>query len=289
MKDLRIGLVQMQVTIGDIKTNRQKMAAFVEEAAGKGVEAICFPELCLQGYNREKAGDYAEPVPGESTHLFSRLARSHNMIILAGMAETSGRGNPYITQVIAYPDGRIDRYRKTHLGRSERPYFTPGDSLPVFETERVRFGVEICWDLHFPEVTTVLSLKGAEVIFAPHASPTIVGDRRDIWLKYLSARAYDNTVFVAACNLVGAAGENQQFCGGALVIDPKGNVIAEDFLGREGLLVVDLKAELLNTIRQGRARTMRHSFYLLSRRPELYGPLVEQETAEKKGGKGSPG
>ncbi|MDQ0286015.1 putative amidohydrolase [Desulfofundulus luciae] len=277
MKNLRIALVQMQVTIGDVKKNREKMAAFVEEAAGRKVEMILFPELCVQGYNRERAREFAEPIPGESTNHISQLARSFNMVILAGLAEASGGDKPYITQVVAYPDGRVDKYRKTHLGRSEKPYFTPGDQLPVFETEKARFGIEICWDLHFPEVTTVLSLQGAEIIFAPHASPTIVGDRRDIWLKYLSARAYDNSVFVAACNLVGPTGENQEFCGGALVIDPKGNVVAEDFRGKEGLLVVDLDSRLINTIRHNEATSMRHSFYLQSRRPELYQLLVNTQ------------
>ncbi|MGB9802446.1 nitrilase family protein [Desulfofundulus sp.] len=274
MEDLRIALVQMQVTIGNVKKNRDKMAAFVKEAAGKKADIILFPELCVQGYNRERAREFAEPIPGESTNYISQLARSFNMVVLAGLAEDSGVEKPYITQVVAYPDGRIEKYRKTHLGRSEKPYFTPGDQLPVFETDKARFGIEICWDLHFPEVTTVLSLQGAEIIFAPHASPVIVGDRRDIWLKYLSARAYDNSVFVAACNLVGPAGENQEFCGGALVIDPKGNVIAEDFRGKEGLLVADLNSQLINTIRCNEATSMRHSFYLQSRRPELYHMLV---------------
>ncbi|MGB9826597.1 MAG: nitrilase family protein [Desulfofundulus sp.] len=274
MEDLRIALVQMQVTIGNVKKNRDKMAAFVKEAAGKKADIILFPELCVQGYNRERAREFAEPIPGESTNYISQLARSFNMVVLAGLAEDSGVEKPYITQVVAYPDGRIEKYRKTHLGRSEKPYFTPGDQLPVFETDKARFGIEICWDLHFPEVTTVLSLQGAEIIFAPHASPVIVGDRRDIWLKYLSARAYDNSVFVAACNLVGPAGENQEFCGGALVIDPKGNVIAEDFRGKEGLLLADLDSQLINTIRCNEATSMRHSFYLQSRRPELYHMLV---------------
>ncbi|WP_027356334.1 nitrilase family protein [Desulfofundulus thermocisternus] len=275
MNDLRIALVQMQVSIGEVRKNREKMAAFVEEAAGKKVEMILFPELCIQGYHREKIQEFAEPIPGESTNYLSRLASSYNMVILAGLAEMSGCEKPYITQVIAYPDGRLDKYRKTHLGKSEKPYFTPGNQLPVFETDKARFAVEICWDLHFPEVTTVLSLQGAEVIFAPHASPTMVGDRRDIWLKYLSARAYDNSVFIAACNLVGPSGKNQEFCGGALVIDPKGNVVAEDFEGKEGLLVVDLDSKLINTIRYNNTTSMRHSFFLESRRPELYGLLVK--------------
>lgn len=275
MRNLRIALVQMQVTIGYVKKNLDKITYFVEEAARQGADIICFPELCVPGYNRERARHAAETIPGESSNRISQLSRSAGLVILAGLAETSVTGKPYITQLVAYPDGRVDKYRKTHLGKSEKPYFTAGDRLPVFVMDKACFGVEICWDLHFPEVTTVLSLKGAEIIFAPHASPTIVGDRRDIWLKYLSARAYDNTVFVAACNLVGPAGERQEFCGGALVIDPKGNVIAEDFQGKEGLLLANLDARLINTIRHNEPATMRQSFYLRSRRPELYQQLVE--------------
>jgi len=92
----------------------------------------------------------------------------------------AGRSKPYITQLVALPDGSVQKYRKTHLGRSEIPHFIPGNELPVFNTARARFAVQICWDLHFPEVSTILSLKGAEIIFAPHASPSIVGDRKEI-------------------------------------------------------------------------------------------------------------
>lgn len=274
MKNLRIALVQMQAVIGDVEGNLRKLAFFTEKAAREKVEIICFPELCVQGYHRERAATLSEPVPGRSTDFVSRLARTLNITILFGLAEQSPGSRPYITHVLAFPDGRVEKYRKTHLGKSELPYFSPGDRLPVFATEKACLGVEICWDLHFPEVTTVLALKGAEVIFAPHASPSIVGNRRDIWLKYLSARAYDNSLFVAATNLVGPCGEGQEFCGGALVLDPKGNVVAEDFGGRESILVADLDAALLNTIRRNESPSMRHSFYLQFRRPELYGELL---------------
>jgi predicted amidohydrolase len=88
------------------------------------------------------------------------------------------------------------------------------------------------------------------------------------------ARAYDNAVYLAACNLVGEDGTGHSFCGGALVIDPKGNIIAESFDNRENMLVVDLEPEMINLIRRGESRSMRHSFYLAGRRPELYTDLV---------------
>lgn len=274
MLQTRIALVQMESKFGDIDHNLQKIEHFTRKASAQKVDIICFPELCLQGYSRDKSGPTAEPIPGPSSNRVTYMAREHGLIIMVGMAENSGTNNPYITHLVAYPDGKISRYRKTHLGSSEKPYFTPGNELTVFNSEKATLGVEICWDLHFPEVTTILSLKGAEIIFAPHASPTIVGDRREIWLKYLTARAYDNAVFLAACNLVGEDGTGHNFCGGMLVIDPKGNIIAESFEQQEGMLVADLNAEVINLIRQGDSPSMRHSFYLAGRRPELYKDLL---------------
>ena len=186
------------------------------------------------------------------------------------------RKKPYIAQLAAFPDGRQLTYRKTHLGQKERASYTPGETLPVFNAGQLRFGVEICWDLHFPEVSTVLALGGCEIIFVPHASPRIVGDRREIWLKYMPARAYDNAVFLAACNLVGGDGRGKHFCGGAMVIDPRGRVIGEVFTGQDEMLVVDLDPQVINRIRGQEEEGMSASFFLNSRRPELYGDLMEK-------------
>jgi predicted amidohydrolase len=276
MKDTRIALVQMNARFAQTENNLRKMECFTRKAAGKQAEIICFPELCVQGYSRDKSAATAQPVPGPASEHIVDMARRFNIVVLAGLAEASASGKPYITHLVAYPDGRYYVYRKTHLGNSEKPYFSPGSELPVFHFHKAQFGVEICWDLHFPEVTTILSLNGAEIIFAPHASPTIVGDRRGIWLKYMTARAYDNAVFLAACNLIGEDGTGHSFCGGALVIDPRGNIVAEAFNNREELLVVDLDPAVLNTIRRRESRSMRHSFYLECRRPELYKKLLEK-------------
>ncbi len=282
MEKLRIALAQIQVKTGRPRENIEKIAAFTRRAAKEGAAMICFPELCVHGYNRERAHLNAEEIPGESSLAIGALARETGLVILAGLAEKSGSPRPFITQLAAFPDGRLEKYRKTHLGNSELPYFTPGDAFPVFSTEKARFGVAICWDLHFPEVTAIYSLQGAEIIFAPHASPACVGDRKNVWLKYLPARAYDNSVYIATCNLTGEDG-GQTFCGGAIVLDPKGNVAAEAFPGREDLLIADLDPALINTIRGGQSASMRYSFFLAGRRPELYGELIKEKDFRSRG------
>ncbi|MFZ7102657.1 MAG: nitrilase family protein [Peptococcaceae bacterium] len=276
MQDLRIALVQMQSVVGETPGNLAKIKKFVSEAGSTGVNVICFPELAVHGYSREFAADLAEKIPGYTSEFLSDLARRQKVTILAGIIEKAETAKPYITQLVCFPDGSFDKYRKTHLGASEKPYFSPGEELPVFSGPQGNFAIQICWDLHFPEVSAIYSLNGAEIIFAPHASPTIIGNRREIWLRYLTARAYDNSVFLASCNLLGENGKGSDFCGGLLVIDPKGQVLAEDFSEREKLLIVDLPRKTINKIRYEARRSMRDSFYLKYRRPELYKDLLKK-------------
>jgi len=280
MENVRIALVQMQSLVGENQRNLDTMQKYIEEAKKQGVKIICFPELAVQGYCRELAVELAEFIPGLVSETLVSFAKANGITIITGIIEKSQDLKPYITQLICTNKGEIMKYRKTHLGLSEEPFFSPGNNLPVFKNPEVNFAIQICWDLHFPEVSTIYSLNGAEIIFAPHASPTIVGDRKEIWLRYLNARAYDNSVFVACCNLIGTNGQGSEFSGGCLVIDPKGQVIGEDFSGREGMLIVDLPSWEINKIRYQERKSMRYSYYLDYRRPELYRELVKEKTGQ---------
>ncbi|MCR6544871.1 nitrilase-related carbon-nitrogen hydrolase [Dehalobacterium formicoaceticum] len=283
MKDTRIALAQMQAETGNVEGNLKKIAEFAEAAAEQKADMICFPELCITGYNKTKGLLIPEIVPGPSSEALQNLARRYGMVIMAGLPEVSPYDKPYIAQLVAFPDGRLLTYRKTHLGKSEIDGFTPGDDLPIFSGEKAQFGIGICWDMHFPELSTVLALKGAEIIFAPHASPQIMGNRRNSWLKYMPARAYDNGVYIAACNLVGSDGGEKEFCGGAMVLDPKGNVVAESFDEGENLLVVDLPGAPINKMRRQERKVMSASFFLDFRRPELYHELINQHPMHNEG------
>jgi len=274
MNSIRIALAQMQAQSADVTGNLTKIERFARDAATRGADLICYPELCLQGYSCSSQGLKPLQIPGPAVERIVALAQTYGLAMLVGMVEYSPKGKPYITHLIAYPHGNWDLYRKTHLGVHEKSCFAPGQELPVFHYKKTTFGLLICWDLHFPETAALLALKGAEIIFAPHASPVAGADRRRIWLKYLPARAYDNTVFLACCNQVGNDGTGRIFGGGAMVIDPRGNVLTEAFYQGDHLLVADLQPELLNAIRAGRHAAMRHRFYLQARRPELYTGLV---------------
>ena len=280
-QDCKIGLVQMESLVGESEKNWNKMREIAEKAAKAGISILCYPEMALHGYSPTNAQKLAEPLTSQRVKQIVQCSRQLNITLLVGMAEHNKEGGkPYLAQLVTFPDGRIESYHKVHLGQSEFEYFSPGDKFPVFSSHGVNFAIGICWDWHFPEVATIYSLKGAEVLFAPHASPIIAGDRKELWLRYMGARAYDNSVYLAACNLTGQNGQGKEFSGGALVLGPKGELLEESFKKDEELLIVNLSAERINTLRSRSRTSMKDIFFLANRRKELYQELIDLDISE---------
>lgn len=267
MKDIRIAAVVCRAPVGDVAGNMARTIHWTRQAKTAGAQLVCFPELNITGYcNHSDMAGIALPHPGQISPQLSTLAKNTQLIILAGMAEHNPQGAPYASHCIFWPDGRSGIYRKLHLAPNEKPFFTAGDTVPVFKTPQATFGIQLCYDGHFPELSTAMTVKEAQILFMPHASPR--GDaaaKHQSWMRHLPARAYDNGVFVVACNQWGPNGRGLEFPGNAMVIDPSGNLLANRVEDEEGLLVVDLKAADWKNVR---AHSMRHFFP--NRRPELY-------------------
>ena len=200
-----------------------------------------------------------------------------------------------ITHAVFYPDGRVLPCRKTHLGEKEQTVFEPGNMLQVFPLScGVTAALQICVECHFPEITQVLSLQGAQVIFAPFASPGTPEDRRRIWQTIIPARAYDNRVVMACCNLLRMASATSTspesvsniffgssalpknndcgkpgLPGGCFICGPEGEVLAEDFGGSPGLCIFDVDPAQLALYRTPQP-SMRYRYFTAKRRPELY-------------------
>lgn len=280
--DCRIGLVQMQSIVGETERNYQKIIHFAESAQKQDISILCFPECALDGYSPLNAAEIGATIDSTWADHLHECSQDLRITLLVGMVEQiKDQPKPCISHLILSPDEERKVYRKTHLGRSELEYFTPGESFPIFSAHGATFAVGICWDWHFPEMAGIYSLKGAEVLFAPHASPMIAGDRKEIWLRYLGARAYDNSVYLGACNLIGANGKGKEFSGGALVIGPKGELVSQSSVSEEGILETTLLAERINHIRRQDRTSMRDSFFLADRRKELYQELLELDIKNK--------
>ncbi|MDA8227114.1 MAG: amidohydrolase [Desulfitobacterium hafniense] len=275
-KDCIIGLVQMISTVGDTNRNLSRILVTAEEAAGRGASLLCFPESALHGYSPQDAPSLGDSLDSPAIRRLRECASDLQITLLVGMVERVCKNvKPYLAQVIVFPDREPQVYRKVHLGRSEQEYFSAGNDFPVFFSGGMRFAVGICWDWHFPEMAAIYSLKGAELLLAPHASPLVAGNRKEIWLRYLGARAYDNSVYLAACNLIGPNGSGKEFSGGALVLGPKGDILAESGNCGEEIVFANLSAERINTLRSASRASMKESFFLADRRKDLYRELLE--------------
>lgn len=266
MKDIRIAAAIFNARAGEMARNLSRMAPWIRQARDQGAQLLCFPELSLSGYDiSPELGKYGEPVPGEISRQLADRAAEEGVCVLAGLAEQQ-QGKLFASHLVALPDGAVSVYRKLHISPPEKGVFSAGDGIPIFELNGVKFGIQLCYDAHFPELSSAMAAKGAEVLFFPHASPrgTPEGKYRS-WMRHLPARAFDNSLFVVACNPVGPNGKGLAFPGLALAFDPSGYVEKHKLGNQEGLLVADLKADKLHAVRSHRMR-----YFFPHRRPALY-------------------
>jgi len=273
MKDITVAAVNFRAVFGDVEANLDRIAGWAERLARQGVEIACFPEMCLCGYDRTAAiRPLAQPIPGPATERLASIAALHGVTLLAGLAEVDSRGRRFISHVVTAPRGLVGVYRKTHLSPLEREVFQPGDEIGIFEHEGCALGVQLCYDAHFPELSTLQALAGAEVLFVAFATPRDdPRTLRDRLLRYLPARAYDNGCYLVACNLVGERRNGGPWPGVALVIGPKGEVLAETVGWEESVALARLAGSEIQRIRQTK---MGH--FIKHRRPELYENLIRK-------------
>lgn len=272
MNDLKVAAVCMNSEPGKVEKNLDRVRSFSLKASKEGANVVCFPELSVTGYTLKNVGEvYSELDPDEVIAQLLQIAKESQVLLIAGLIENSVKTGPYITQLAAGPEGLIGLYRKSHLSPHEKDFYKPGEEIGVFLYGNTSFGLQLCYEAHFPEISTAMALMGADILFIPHASPR--GDaegKLNSWLRHLTARAFDNGVFVVACNQVGDSDEGLSFPGVAVVVGPDGQVLTKYTGEEETILYAILDSEMLTDVRQHRMK-----YFMPSRRPELYGKIIE--------------
>ncbi|TWU07371.1 (R)-stereoselective amidase [Symmachiella macrocystis] len=168
-RKVRLATVHYQPREGTTSAEKcQLFQPLIEKAAQQDVDLVVLPEtLTFYGTGGTYA-DSAEPIPGPSTRYFGKLAKQHDLYIVAGLMERD-KHLVYNVAVLIGPDGKVvGKYRKVTLPRGEiEGGITPGDDYPVFDTRFGKVGMMVCYDGFFPEVARELSNRGAEVIAWP--------------------------------------------------------------------------------------------------------------------------
>ncbi len=291
----RVGLIQMSAT-PDPEWNQQRAIEKIREAAGRGAQIVCLPELFQTQYfcQREDTAlfDLAEPVPGATTGTLSALAKQLRIVLIASLFEKRAPGVYHNTAVIFDADGAIrGLYRKMHIPDDplyyEKYYFTPGDlGFRAFDTDVGRVGTLVCWDQWYPEGARLTALQGAQILFYPTAigwhpseKAELGSVQHDAWRTIQRAHAIANGVYVAVVNRVGhetgdirgnaAPGPGLEFWGGSFLCDPFGRVLAEASHDKEEILIGEVDLRALEDIR-------RNWPFLRDRRIDSYAPITSR-------------
>jgi 5-aminopentanamidase len=274
---MQVAVAQIDPQLGEKDRNLAECIARMEEAAAADAELLVLPECAIPGYmfaSGDEALPYAEGIPGPSTEALEHECARLGMYVVCGLIERDGDALRN-SAILVGPDGLIGTYRKTHLPfLGVDRFVVPGDSLPVFDTPLGRIGIEICYDLRFPEVTRTLALQGADIIAHPTNFPMAAKVQTEL---ITVARSAENRVYLLTANRCGKE-RWAEFCGRSQIVDPYGVRLAETDERTETLLVgeVDLdKARDKDYVVPGE-----YELYLFGhRRPELYGALVEETQA----------
>ncbi len=244
MRQLRIGMAQINTTVGDFAGNTQKILEAVAKARSLGVDLLTFPELAICGYPPEDLLLKPQFVKENLRSLDQVINHSSEITIVVGFVDTK---NDLYNAAAVIHDGKLAGvFHKIYLPNygvfDENRYFQAGRECPVYIINGVGIGVNICEDIWYEAgPTTAQAYAGAEVIVNISASPYHYG-KGDFREKMLGTRASDNAAIIAYNNLVGGQDE-LVFDGNSMVLDEKGQLIARGKQFEEDLIVADLDIE----------------------------------------------
>lgn len=295
---MRIAVTQFKVRdVDDFDDFAAHVEWHIEGAVWQRADFVLFPEyfsselLTAVPGAKNSNGSSAEAVfdqmgrvyTASFQELFTGLAKRRDLHIVAGthFYYNVTDGKFYNSSFLFTPDGQVREQRKTHRAYElvhNRHMVTPGDALPVFETDLGRVGITICYDCAFPETARSLALRGAEVIFNPACVFDLYGVRR--MRTYSAARAVENQCFVANSQVQGdisfPADDPIHFEGQSAVhtpahpaFGPPDGTAVEGTLNVEQVISADVDIEVLRYYRKEGAPAM-----LQERRPELYADLT---------------
>jgi N-carbamoylputrescine amidase len=302
-----IALVQMRCA-PDAETNLRKAEAAIADAAKRGAEVVCLPELFTGYYFCQKEDpalfDTAEPIPGPSSDRLAAAAKANRVTVVGSLFERRMAGVYHNTATVHGPDGGlVGKYRKMHIPDDplflEKYYFTPGDlGWKVFDTPAAKVGTLVCWDQWYPEAARLTALQGAEVIFYPTAIGWHPKEKAEYgeaqhaaWETSMRGHAIANGTYVAAANRIGhelpippVAGAGQvpaagapvqpegggiEFWGASFVSDPFGRLVRRASHDKEEVLVVRCDRRLMEDVR-------RNWPFFRDRRIDAYSNIVKR-------------
>ena len=261
---MKVAAAQISCALGDFDANLRKIRDFASRAKKSGANLVVFPEMSDIGYSMPVIQKHARPWKDGAVNELQKIARENSITIVAGLSEREG-DSIFNSQVLVDSKGEVlAKYRKTHLVTAapldERVCFSPGNEFVTSKLGDFNVGLSICYDLRFPEMSRALVVKhGANVIVNSSAWPVVRAEH----LRILAvARAVENQSYFIVANRIGTD-DGVMLCGGSLIVDPSGKILAAGSPDREELIEAEISDDVIDEVRN-RVPAFAH------RRPELY-------------------
>lgn len=247
MTEIKVTVASLRSTLTDTEQNLKIVREACIRAEADGSRLLLCPELQLTGHGaHDLMSQNAEPVPdGPMSHELLELSKQYDICLVAGLAELSGNV-VYNTMMVADRGRFLGKQRKIHMSRDEYVYFGCGESVERFDIGDLSFGVTICYDNNFQELSLAHALHDVDVILSPHAARrgewppnpdtqflrSMIELQQSGWKRLHAARAIDTNAYVLICNAVGSATEGltgvvANHIGTVLAISPNGDVLYE--------------------------------------------------------------
>jgi deaminated glutathione amidase len=252
--DMRVALCQIPIS-SDPAVNLGRAKAALGDAAAAGAELAVFPEGTQARFGSDLRAA-AEPTDGAFCSGLAAAASDHAIAVVAGIFEPGPGGRVYNTAVAFDASGQlVAAYRKIHLfdalGQFESENVAPGSEPVVADLGGLRVGIQICYDIRFPEHARALTARGADLIVVP-AGWAAGLFKEEHWVTLVRARAIENTVWVAAADQVPDPMEPDTRAptgsGRSMLVDPMGTVRL-DLGPRPGIAVGDVDTAVTAEVR----------------------------------------
>jgi NAD+ synthase (glutamine-hydrolysing) len=285
MRTLRVALAQMNVTVGALENNANRIIELIRRASEMDVDVVAFPELALTGYPPEDLVLKPEFVADNLREL-ERVAREvGDITAVVGFVDSDG-GDIYNAAAIIQQGRVVGCHRKFYLPNysvfDEQRYFKAGREWAVYTIRGVKIGVTICEDIWYPVGPgTLQAMAGAEVIVNINASPFRCGKHEQRY-RMVATRALDELSYVCYLNLVGGQDE-LVFEGGSMICDQDGALVAQGSFFEEDFLVADLDIDGVFSARlhDTRRRQTEFPFHIVE---DVPGQIVDTPLAEPREG-----
>lgn len=286
MKNKFVTIAGVQSAVSsDLKANLKKTVHAVEQAIKRGAQIICLQELFrtpyFPQYKKVEKEKFSETIPGESTEIFSAIAKKHKVIIIVPIFEYDKNGRYHNSAVVINTNGKLmPTYRKIHIPQDplfyEKNYFKEGESgYKIYKTKYATFAVLICYDQWFPEAARAVKLSGADIIFYPTAIGNIKGvkqkegDWHNAWETVMRGHAIANSLYIVAVNRVGVEGK-LKFWGQSFVCDAFGKILKKASKDKNEVLISKINLKFNKLIGEDWG-------FMRNRRPDTYQGLLKNK------------